>query len=198
MFPCTNLYPDGKMVRGDYAAWCVYMASRPDLQPKKEDDVEEMVATQFYGADYERTLRDAFFKVVSAYPKDVFDLVVIFKTRAWVGNIRDALTIRASPLIPAVLPFLLLQILGFCLFTVTLHTREVARLMPILASLFALSLLPGYAFIPVLHTTADAILFLFMGLASVVACTLAWVARLTTARRALPDLPDARAGCRCA
>ncbi len=172
MFPCTAFSPSGLTMGGDAAAWCAYLASRPDL-PADSRHFDETVLAHFYDADYDHVLRDAFFKVVASHPKEFIIYMVVWKTGRWALTLLDGLTLRASPLVTPVLPFLLAQLLAFAVFARTLRSRDVIRLRPVLVAVFALSLLPGYAFIAGLHISSDGILFMLMGLGSVAAWAVA-------------------------
>jgi hypothetical protein len=176
MFPCTTFSPGGLTMGGDNAAYCAFLAGRPDLAVDGQH-FDETVLTHFYDANYERVLRDAFFKVVASHPKEFITYMVVWKTGRWWQNLLDGLTVRASPLVPPVLPFLLAQLLALAVFARTLKPRDVTRLRPVLVTVFALSLLPGYAFVAGLHISSDGILFMLVGLGAIAAWAIAKAGR---------------------
>jgi hypothetical protein len=178
MFPCTNAFPGGLSQQSilDYASWCAWWASQPDAHPTPEQAID-VGSFDFYKPKYEEVVRHAFFRVVAAYPKQVFETFTYYKSLMVVDTLRSALTIRWSRprLIVPVIPFLLAQFAVFmALIVLGPYGRRqiVAPIGSVMLGMFILSLLPAYAAYSILETSTDTIMFMYCCLATLLAIAL--------------------------
>jgi hypothetical protein len=93
MFPCTNAFPEGLGPRFDAAGYCAYFAARPDYHPTPQQLNADM--RNILDGAYERVLRDAFFKVVKAYPHEIFETFAYEKSKLVRQTVLEAIAMNA-------------------------------------------------------------------------------------------------------
>jgi hypothetical protein len=160
MFPCTNAFPEGLGPRLDPVGWCAWYATQTPAQLSS-------ASHNFYDRTYERVMRDALFRVIKAYPREVFETFVYEKSKLIRATLLEAVAVdgpREPSLLPPAIPFVAVQLLIFaaCVIIASFGAaREMVRLAGVFASLFLLSLIPLYAVYSYLYVSLDPVIYMY-------------------------------------
>ena len=154
MYPCLN------STRWDPVGWCVWQVSQG--KGAASETLED--SPSYYDRGYEDAMRAAFFRVLAAYPKQVFETLYYDKTVVLIATLRDALTLSWVDIPAGILPLFLLQALVFGMFVAASSFAAPVEAVPhraVLSGLLLASAIPGYIAWPSLGGSADIIVFMY-------------------------------------
>lgn len=166
MFDCTNAFPEGLALKHDNAGHCAWYARHPSYHPTPAELSWDM-NHNFYDAEYERLMRDAFLRIVREYPREIFETFLYDKSELLGSTLVHAFTLnapRTEGLVDRAWPFAAAQwLLGiFFLLGVNGNLGQyLLRLTVILTALLLFSLLPLYAVYGVLYVSLDPVIYLY-------------------------------------
>ena len=164
LFDCKRFIPQGILPGADdQSAHCVWL----DYAAKHNIPVDKAV-TMTYDREYDKALREAFFKIVRLYPEEAFKTIFYYKPQYIVWSIAQSLDIKLVGVQPALIWLLvasLVNLLAFSLFPSPISSSNshliVAGATILLA---AFSTLPYIAVWAMPHTNGDLLLLSLFGL----------------------------------
>jgi hypothetical protein len=186
VYKCQKYLPAGLTERGaDGNAHCVWVAHL--LDEKRDID---SAAYEIYGDEYEKDMRDAYFYVLTHYPKQVFE-VYAFTKSAMIGRVlADAWVslfhLGGAPVAGSLFAIVAAQAALFIAFIVaaTVSGRKaIDRRMLFFFLAFAASLFPLYVAWAALWTSGDTVLLFYCCVALVPSLFLQWAASFVFAGR---------------
>jgi hypothetical protein len=160
VYDCTRYLPKG-LGRGqsDANGVCVWLV----YPPNRTRSLDEMAAG-LYNNEYEAALRQAYFYVVTHYPRQVFELYVFVKSRYLETVLETAVKSFFAPAPKSLRAVVAMQGLLFIAFILALagvYRSVVDRRMIIFPALLVASLPPLYVAWATLWTAADTICLFF-------------------------------------
>jgi hypothetical protein len=164
LFDCKRFIPEGILPGADdKGAHCVWW----DYATKHNIPVDTAV-TMTYGREYDKALREAFFKIVRLYPGEALKTFLYYKPQYIVWSIAQSLDLKLAGLQPALTWLLvasLVNLLAFALFPSPISWSN-SHLIIAGATLLlaAFSTLPYIAVWAMPHTSGDLLLLCFFAL----------------------------------
>ena len=164
LFDCKRFIPQG-ILQGadDQNAHCVWW----DYATKHNIPVDKAV-TMTYDREYDKALRDAFFKIVRLYPEEAFKTFFYYKPQYIAWSIAQSLDIKLLGVQPALIWLLvasLVNLLAFSLLPTPISSLNGYLVIAGATILFAaFTTLPYIAVWAMPHTSGDLLLLCLFGL----------------------------------
>jgi hypothetical protein len=186
VYECKKYIPSGLTAGGaDANAHCVWIAYLLD----KQHDISGAVSGIF-GDEYEKAMREAYFYVLTHYPKQVFE-VYAFTKSAMIGSVlADAWVslfhLSGAPVAESLFAIVAAQVALFIAFIVAVTAggrKAIDRRMLYFPLAFVASMFPLYVAWAVLWTSGDTIFLMYCCVALVPALFLQWAASFVFAGR---------------
>jgi hypothetical protein len=164
VYDCTKYIPQGlNRDAPDLNGQCVWLAYPPNAKRPFDDVVKGT-----YGGEYEKVVRQAYFYVLTQYPKQVFETYAFVKsglianviTAAW----NDLFELRRAPVSNALFAVAAAQLLVFAASVALVAFTErivIDRQMTIFPVFFVFSLVPLYVAMATAPTTLDTVFLMY-------------------------------------
>jgi hypothetical protein len=192
VYDCTRYIPEGlNRQHADRNGHCIWWVYPPNA---KRGESEVLVGV--YGGEYERAMRQAYFYVVTHYPKQAFELYVYIKSQligeaiatAWQSLFKLAYAPVPSMMF-AVVATQLLVLVAFIASVAIFDRRVIGLSMAIFPLLFLFSLAPLYVAWANYWTTLDSVFLMYSCLVLAIVLLLQLVSQAIVGRA--PILPPA-------
>jgi hypothetical protein len=163
VYNCTQYIPEGlDREHADRNGHCIWWMYPPNEQHANE------VNQGLYGGKYEKALRDAYFYVLTHYPRQMFELYFSVKSRLIVntlaGGLRYLFTLRQAAAVKGLFVIVTTQLILFIAFVGSIavsYLTLVDRRLMIFPVFFVLSLMPLYVAWANQTTTSDTIFLMY-------------------------------------
>lgn len=166
VFDCTKHFPQGLAAGYDASGHCAWFS-----HPSGDNQSPAEAALTLYGREYERVLRNAFFTVVSNYPKQTLELFTVIKGKmVWntmTAALDDLSKLRESAVFQSLFWIVGAQAAVFAAFVIggLLRGALVGWWAIILPLLFVLSLVPLHVAWSNRATSSDAVFLFYVSIA---------------------------------
>lgn len=164
LFDCKRFVPEGILPGADdRGAHCVWW----DYATKHNIPVDTAV-TMTYDREYDKALREAFFKIVGLYPGEALKTFLYYKPQYIVWSITQSLDIKLAGVQPAMMWLLIASLVNLLAFSLLPSPISSSNSHLVIAGatilLAAFSTLPYIAVWAMPHTSGDLLLLCLFGL----------------------------------
>jgi len=164
LFDCKRFIPEGILSGGDdRSAHCVWW----DYATKHNIPVDTGV-TMTSGREYDKALREAFFKILRLYPEEAFKTFFYYKPQYIIWSIAQSLDVKLAGVQPALIWLLVASLVNLLAFSLLPSPISSANGHLVIAGatilLAAFSTLPYIAVWAMPHTSGDLLLLCLFGL----------------------------------
>jgi hypothetical protein len=179
VYDCLPLIPEG-LVRSpmDGIGRCIWFAL-----PRNRHVPEAELAAHIYDGDYEGAMREAFFDIARSYPREVLETFFYYKPMRLLNTMTASLDLyfggQAVSMVVVLLAQMAMTITFIVLGTTGASEGQPRLLGRMLALFFSWSLLPPFVAWSSPHTSADLILYVFVGIGLVAAAGTERIRRYT-------------------